>query len=160
MPKTKLIRDRGASRPRLLKGPFGTVTFTAPEQNSKTWAVGPTGVRGLLEYGPSVPGPFGEVVGLIDESKVVFRYLPWGSVESGRHAFQVRYEGAEYILVSRGRRRPVPTLEAVDGRVLATFAGSGTAADELTVEEVILVALIAGSELASVTMPQSWAARH
>jgi hypothetical protein len=160
MPRTKLIRDRGASRPRLMKGPFGTVTFTAPDQNSKTWAVGPTGVRGQLEYGPSVPGPFGEVVGLIDRSKVVFRYLPWGFIEPGRHAFHILFEGAEYVLASRGRRRPVPTLETVDGRVLATFARSGTAADDLTVEEVVLVALIAGSELADVTMPQSWAARH
>ena len=67
MPRTRLIQDRGAARPHLLKSEFGTVTFTAPEQNAKTWAVGPTGMRGLLEYGPSVPGPFGEVVGLIGE---------------------------------------------------------------------------------------------
>ena len=160
MPRTKLIHDRGATRPRRLTGVFGTVTFTAPEQNAKTWAVGPDGMRGLLEYGPSVPGPFGEVVGLIDESKVVFRYLPWGSVESGRHAFEIRHEGDAYVLASRGRRRPVPTLENGDGRVLATFGRSGTAADGLSAAEVLLVGLIAGSSIFSVTMPQSWAARH
>ena len=160
MPKTKLILDRGATRPRSLKGAFGTVTFTAPEQNAKTWAVGPGGMRGLLEYGPSVPGPFGEVVGLIDESKVVFRYLPWGSVEPGRHAFEIRHEGAAYVLASRGRRRPVPTLENGNGRVLATFGRTGTATEDLSPGEVLLVGLIAGSSIYDVTMPQSWAARH
>lgn len=114
----------------------------------------------MLEYGPSVPGPFGEVVGLIDESKVVFRYLPWGTVEAGRHAFEIRHEGTEYVLASRGRRRPVPTLETSDGRPLATFGRSGTAADPLEPAEVMLVALIAGSGIYSVTLPQSWAARH
>ena len=159
MRRTKLVFQRGASRPRQLKGPFGVVTFTAPEQNAKTWAVGPDAMRGLLEYGPSVPGPFGEVVGLIDEAKVVFRYLPWGLVEPGRHSFQIRYEGAEYVLASRSRRG-LPTLEGADGRVLATFGRSGTAADDLSPAEVVLVGLIAGSEIGAVTMPQSWAARH
>jgi len=113
-----------------------------------------------LEFGPTKPGPFGEVIGLIDESKVVFRYRPWGSVEPGRHAFEVRYEGAEYVLVSRGRR-PTARLEAIDGTVLAMFGGrSGRSWEGLTVEEEVLVALIAGSGLADVTLPQSWAARH
>ena len=160
MRRTKLVQDRSASRPRQLKGAFGAVTFTAPGQNAKTWAVGPDGTRGLLEYGPSTPGPFGETVGLIDESKVVFRYLPWGSVEPGRHAFQIRYEGAEYVLASRGRRRPIPTLEGIDGRVVATFGRSGTAATGLSPAEIVLIGLIAGSEIAAVTLPQSWAARH
>lgn len=160
MRRTKLVYDRGATRPRQLRGPFGSVTFTAPDQNSKTWAVGPTGIRALLEYGPSVPGPFGEVVGLIDEGKVVFRYLPWGTVEAGRHAFEVRYEGAEYVLASRGRRRPLPTLTASDGRTVATFGRTGSVAEGISKEEVMLVALIAGSAVFQVTMPQSWAARH
>jgi hypothetical protein len=122
--------------------------------------VGSSGVRGLLEYGPSKPGPFGEVIGLIDESKVVFRYKPWGSVEPGRHAFEVRYEGTEYVLVSRGRR-PTARLEAMDGTVLAVFGGrSGRVRAGLSPEEEVLVALIAGSGLAEVTLPQSWAARH
>jgi hypothetical protein len=117
-------------------------------------------VRGLLEYGPSKPGPFGEVIGLIDESKVVFRYKPWGSVEPGRHAFEVRYEGTEYVLVSRGRR-PTARLEAMDGTVLAVFGSrSGRVRAGLSPEEEVLVALIAGSGLAEVTLPQSWAARH
>ena len=160
MRRIKLVYDRGATRPRQLGGPFGTITFTAPDQNSKTWTVGPSGIRAHLEYGPSVPGPFGEVVGLIDDGKVVFRYLPWGSIEPGRHAFEVRYEGADYVLASRGRRRPVPTLTASDGRTIATFGRTGFVADDISGEEYLLVALIAGSDIFQVTMPQSWAARH
>lgn len=162
MQKTKLTRARGSDRPTEFTCQSQTVRFVDQAVKGKTRAVGPNGLRGLLEFGPSTPGPFGEVVGLIDESKVVFRYLPWGSVEPGRHSFEVRYEGAEYLLASRGRRG-TPTLEAVDGTALATFgrySDSGRAADDLTPAEEILVALIAASGLALVTLPQSWAARH
>jgi len=160
MHKTRLIRSRSEGRPTEFRHNSRSVHFVDRDQKGKTRAVGPTGVRGLLEFGPSKPGPFGEVIGLIDESKVVFRYLPWGSVEAGRHAFEVRFEGAEYILVSRGRR-PTPRLEAADGTVMAVFGNrSGQAWPGLTAEEEVLVALIAGSGLAAVTLPQSWAARH
>ena len=160
MHKTRLIRTRGETRPTEFRRNSRSVRFVDRETRGKTRAVGPTGVRGLLEYGPSKPGPFGEVVGLINESKVVFRYLPWGSLEPGRHAFEVRFEGAEYILVSRGRR-PTPRLEAMDGTLVAVFGNrSGRAWPGLSLEEEILVALIAGSGLARVTLPQSWAARH
>jgi hypothetical protein len=160
MNKTKLNRGRRETRPTEYTGDFGRVRFIDREEKGTTRAIGPTGMRGFLEYGPTRPGPFGEVVGLIDESKVVFRYLPWGSVEPGRHAFEVRYEGSEYVLASRGRR-PTPRLEAVDGSVLATFgARSGSVGDSLTPAEYLLVALIAGSGLAEVTLPQSWMARH
>lgn len=126
----------------------------------KTWAVGPSGKRAHLDYGPAVPGPFGEVVGLIDDGKVVFRYLPWGTVAPGRHAFEVRYEGAEYVLASPGRRRPIPTLTDSDGRTIATFGRTGSIAEGVSDEESLLVALIAGSFVYRVTLPQSWAARH
>ncbi|NNC91913.1 MAG: hypothetical protein HKN80_05425 [Acidimicrobiia bacterium] len=160
MKKTRLVRARGESRPTQFRRDSRSVRFVDTETRGKTRAVGPTGIRGLLEYGPSKPGPFGEVIGLIEESKVVFRYLPWGAVEPGRHSFEVRYEGAEYVLVSRGRR-PTPQLEAIDGTVLAVFGNrSGRASSELTQQEEVLVALIAGSGLANVTLPQSWAARH
>jgi len=162
MQKTKLIRTRGGERPTEFICRSQTFRFVDLAVKGKTRAVGPTGLRGLLEFGPSTPGPFGEVVGLIDESKVVFRYLPWGSVAPGRHSFEVRYEGAEYLLVSRGRRG-TPTLEAADGTALATFgrhSNSGRAADGLSAAEELLVALIAGSGLGKVTLPQSWAARH
>ena len=90
----------------------------------------------------------------------LFRYRPFGSVEPGRHSFEVRYEGTEYVLVSRGRR-PKPQLESADGAVLAVFGSrSGRAAHSLTVEEEVLVALIAGSGIGAVTLPQSWNARH
>ena len=160
MQKTRLVRGRGESRPTEFRRDSRSVRFVDRDQKGKTRVVGPTGVRGLLEYGPSKPGPFGEVVGLIDESKVVFRYRPWGSVEPGRHAFELRHEGTEYVRVSRGRR-PAPRLEAMDGTVLAVFGSrSGRAWPGLTVVEEVLVALIAGSGLADVTLPQSWAARH
>ncbi len=162
MKKTKLIRTRGVDRPAEFRIQSRTVRFVDQAVRGKTRAVGPTGMRGLLEFGPSTPGPFGEVVGLIDESKVVFRYLPWGSVEPGRHSFEVRYEGAEYLLVSRGRRG-TPTLEEAGGTALAVFgrySSSGRASDDLTAAEEVLVALIAGSGLAQATLPQSWAARH
>ncbi|MCP5114394.1 MAG: hypothetical protein GY953_26490, partial [bacterium] len=146
MRKTKLTRRRGESRPiHFTRGGHGQVRFIDRDRNSATRVIGPTGVHGLLPFGPSSPGPFGEVVGLIDESKVVFRYLPWGSVEAGRHAFDVRHEGAEFVLVSRGRR-PVSQLETSDGKVVAVFGNrSGRAARSLTPEEEVLVALIAGS---------------
>ncbi len=160
MQKTQLIRPRGQTRPTEFTFSDRTIRFVDRGRNGKTRVLGPTGIRGLLEFGPSSPGPFGEVVGRVDESKVVFRYRPWGSVERGRHAFEVRYEGTEYVLVSRGRR-PTPQLEAVDGRILAVFGSrSGRIARNVTPEEEVLVALIAGSGLADVTLPQSWAARH
>lgn len=160
MHKTKLHTPRGDVRPSEFRGPFGTVRFTNNTKSDNTDAIGPTGIHGVLEYGPSKPGPFGEVIGLIDDSKVVFRYLPWGSVEPGRHAFEVRYEGAEYVLASRGRR-PTAGLEALDGSVLATFgARGGKVSDRLTPAEYVLVALVAASGLAEVTLPQSWMARH
>jgi hypothetical protein len=160
MKKTRLKRERGELRPAEFDGHLGSVRFTDRSQNSRTRAVGPDGLRGMLQYGPSTPGPFGEVIGLIDEAKVVFRYLPWGAVVAGRHAFEVRHEGAEYVLVSRGRR-PTPQLETPDGTVVATFAGrTGTVADSLTPAEYLLAALIAGSGIGDVTLPQSWNARN
>jgi len=160
MQKTKLKRSRDGSRPTEFTRHSRTVRFVDGGHNGTTRVVGPTGLRGMLEFGPSSPGPFGEVVGLIDESKVVFRYRPWGSVERGRHAFEVRYEGAEYVLVSRGRRA-TPQLEELDGTTLAVFGPRiGRASSELTYEEEILVALIAGSGLARVTLPHGWATRH
>ena len=160
MKRTKLVTDRGATRPAKLHGPFGTMRFTDLDQKGRTRVVGPSGATGLLKFGPTTPGPLGEVVGLIDESKVVFRYRPWGSVEPGRHAFEIRYEGAEYVLVSRGRG-PTPQLEAGDGKVLAAFGRRwGRASRELTDVEAVLVALIAASGIAAVTLPQGWLARH
>ncbi|MDH3538397.1 MAG: hypothetical protein OEP52_00215 [Acidimicrobiia bacterium] len=160
MHKTRFVASGGESRPTEFRFDSRSFCFIDREQSGKTRVVGPTGVRGLLEYGPSTPGPFGEVIGLIDESKVVFRYRPWGSVEPGRHSFEVLYEGTEYVLVSRGQR-PSAQLESIDGAVLAVFGGrSGRASADLTAEEEVLVALIAGSRLAEVTLPQSWAARH
>ena len=160
MKKTRLKRERGESRPAAFDGHLGTVRFTDRVHNSRTRATGPAGRHGFLEFGPSTPGPFGEVIGLIEESKVVFRYLPWGAVVAGRHAFEVRHEGAEYVLASRGRR-PTPQLETPDGTVVATFGGrTGTVADSITPTEYLLAALIAGSGIGDVTLPQSWSARH
>jgi len=160
MKKTRLVTERGASRPARLDGPFGTMHYADLDQNGKTRVASRSGLHGLLRFGPSTPGPFGEVVGLINESKVVFRYRPFGSVEAGRHAFEVRYEGAEYVLVSRGRG-PTPRLETGDGKALAAFGSRrGRASRELTEDETILVALIAGSGIAEVTMPQGWLARN
>ncbi|MBT8216974.1 MAG: hypothetical protein KJO17_09005, partial [Acidimicrobiia bacterium] len=79
-------------------GPFGAIRYVANQSRSRTRVVGPTGVRGLLEFGPAAPGPLGEVLGLIEESKVVLRYLPWGSLEPGRHSLEVHYEGTDYVL--------------------------------------------------------------
>lgn len=160
MKRTKLVIDRGATRPARLHGPFGVMHFTDLEQNGSTRVVAPSGAVGLLKFGPTTPGPLGEVAGLIDESKVVFRYRPWGSIEPGRHAFEIRYEGAEYVLVSRGRG-PTPQLEAVDGEVLAAFGSRlGRASQTLSDDEAVLVALIAASGIADVTLPQGWLARH
>lgn len=160
MKKTKLIQERGTARPTELVGPHGSFTFVDGKDQSRTRVVGPNGIRGELEFGPTAPGPFGELIGYIDESKVVFRYRPWGSIEPGRHAFDIRFEGAEYVLVSRGRR-PVPQLEDAHGLVLAIFGKkSGAASRALNPDEDILVALIAGSGVADVTLPQSWLARH
>ena len=152
MKKTKLIQNRGVSRPSAFEGPHGTFRFIDIGDKSRTKVVGPHGMRGELEFGPSAPGPFGEVIGQIDDSKVVFRYRPWGSMEPGRHSFEIRYEGAEYTLVARGRR-PVPQLENTDGLVLAMPR-------VLNPDEDVLVALIAGSGVADVTLPQGWLARH
>ncbi|NNF09335.1 MAG: hypothetical protein HKN74_03530 [Acidimicrobiia bacterium] len=133
----------------------------ANQSRSRTRVVGPTGVRGLLEFGPAAPGPLGEVLGLIEESKVVLRYLPWGSLEPGRHSLEVHYEGTDYVLVSRGARRPTPHLETSDGTPLAAFSGRrGKAAPDLSEQEAVLVALIAGSGIADITRPQTWAVRH
>lgn len=160
MKRTKLVTDRRASRPASLRGPFGTMHYSDLDQNGKTRVTGPTGIHGLLKYGPSTPGPLGEVIGLIEESKVVFRYRPWGSVEPGRHAFEIRYEGAEYVLVSRGRG-PTPQLESSDGKTLAAFGGRrGRASHKLSEDEAVLVALIAASGIADVTLPQGWLARN
>ncbi|MGI9647721.1 MAG: hypothetical protein ACR2OI_04305 [Acidimicrobiia bacterium] len=160
MKSTKLVTDRGATRPAELRGPFGTMQFTDLNQMGRTRVVAPSGAVGLLRFGPTTPGPFGEVVGLIEESKVVFRYRPWGSVEPGRHSFEIRHEGAEYVLVSRGRG-PKPQLETVDGRLLAVFGERrGRVAPGLTEEEAVLVALITASGIADVTLPQGWLARH
>jgi len=160
MKKTKLIQDRGSSRPTAFEGPHGTLRFFDIEDKSRTKVVDRHGMRGELEFGPSAPGPFGEVIGQIDESKVVFRYRPWGSMEPGRHSFEIRYEGTEYSLVARGRRS-VPQLEDTDGLVLAVFGKrGGTASRALNPDEDVLVALIAGSGVADVTLPQSWLARH
>ena len=103
MPRTKLIQDRGATRPRQFTGSFGTVTFTAPEQNAKTWAVGPTGMRGLLDYGPSVPGPF------VPERTIP---CPGGEHAEKDHELAVRRQGAvrrhaqEDHAAAHGRQRP------------------------------------------------------
>jgi len=160
MRKTTLVRARGETRPVEFICHHDTYKYLDRSDRSKTRVSGPTGVHGYLEFGPTTPGPFGEVVGLIDESKLVFRYQPWGSVERGRHALEVRYEGSEYVLVSRGRR-PTPQLELIDGTVLARFGPrKGRLARSLTPEEGVIVALIAASGIADITLPQSWAARH
>ena len=160
MIKTTLVRARGETRPVAFACHGDSFHYVDRAERSKTRVVGPTGIHGHLEFGPTTPGPFGEVVGLIHESKVVFRYRPWGAVEPGRHALEVRYEGAEYVLVSRGRR-PTPQLEAIDGAVLAVFGSrKGRLARDATSEEEVLVALIAASGIAGITLPQSWAARH
>lgn len=158
--KTKLIYERGGERPVRFEGPHGSFRYTDPDDRSRTQVVGPHGMRGDLEFGPAAPGPFREVVGHIDEAKVVFRYRPWGSVEPGRHAFEIQCEGSEYTLVARGRR-PVPQLEDANGHVLARFGKkAGTAVRGLNPDEDILVALIAGSGLVEVTLPQDWLTRH
>lgn len=160
MKRTKLVTDRGATRPARLHGPFGVMRYTDLNENGRTRVVAPSGAVGLLKFGPTTPGPFGEVAGLIEESKVVFRYRPWGSVERGRHAFEIRFEGAEYLLVSRGRG-PTPQLEVGDGQVLAAFGGRrGRASQTLSDEEAVLVALIAASGIADITLPQGWLSRH
>ncbi|MBT8165832.1 MAG: hypothetical protein KJP22_05475 [Acidimicrobiia bacterium] len=160
MRKTTLVRERGDTRPVAYTCHGDSYHYVDRAERSKTRVVGPTGIRGHLDFGPTTPGPFGEVVGLIEESKVVFRYRPWGSVEPGRHALDVRYEGAEYILVSRGRR-PTPHLESIDGTTLAVFGNrKGRLARIATPHEGILAALIAASGIANITLPQSWAARH
>ena len=160
MEKTTLVRGRGEPRPVEFVCHGESFRYLDRAERSKTRVIGPTGIRGHLDFGPTTPGPFGEVVGLIDESKVVFRYRPWGSVERGRHALDVRYEGAEYILVSRGRR-PTPRLESIDGTTVAVFGPRrGRLARVATPQEGVLVALIAASGIANITLPQSWAARH
>jgi hypothetical protein len=160
MKKTTLVRKRGETRPVEFCWRGETFRYVDLADRSKTRVIGPTGIHGHLQFGPTTPGPFGEVVGLIEESKVVFRYRPWGSVERGRHALDVRYEGAEYILVSRGRR-PTPRLERFDGATVAVFGTRrGQLARASTPQERVLVALIAASGIANITLPQSWAARH
>jgi hypothetical protein len=160
MRKTILQRERGETRPVAFVSHGETFHYVDRAERLKTRVIGPTGIHGHLNFGPTTPGPFGEVVGLIEESKVVFRYRPWGSVERGRHALDIRYEGAEYILVSRGRR-PAPQLEAIDGTILAVFGNRrGRLARLATPQECVLVALIAASGIANITLPQSWAARH
>ena len=160
MKKTKLVRDRGEARPSRFIGPHSTIRFIDRHDNARTRVCGPHGMEGGLEFGPTAPGPFGEVIGHIDESKVVIRYRPWGSVEPARPAFEIRFEGTEYVLVARGRR-PTPQLEDIDGQVLARFGKRvGSATRSLNPDEEILVALIAGSGVADTTMPQSWSARR
>ena len=110
-------------------------------------------------------GPFGTIRYIANQSRSRTRVVGptgvRGLLECGRHSLEVHYEGTDYVLVSRGARRPTPRLETSDGTALAAFSGRrGKAAPDLTEQEAVLVALIAGSGIADVTRPQAWAVRH
>ena len=55
MQKTKLIRTRGGERPTGFTFRSQTFRFVDLAVKGKTRVVGPTGLRGLLEFGPSTP---------------------------------------------------------------------------------------------------------
>lgn len=160
MRRIRINRSRGDDRPVSYDGPHGPIKYVEPDDDSRTVVVA-NGSGGALEFGPASPGPFGDTLGWVGDTKVVIRYARWGSYEPGRHAFDVRFGDHEYVLVSRGRRRPRPQLERTDGSIFATYRRSGGAiVKRATAEEAMLVALIGGSGLTNLTLPQYWLPRH
>ena len=161
MKRLRIQRERGEIRPTSYEGHHGPLLFVEREDNTRTVVLGHAGGDGELEYGPATPGPFGDVLGRIGDTKVIVRYAPWGTYEPGRHAFNVAFGDEDYVLVSRGRRRPTPQMEMPDGTVMATYGRTGCAISKsATPREEILVALIGGSGIANLTLPQHWLPRH
>ncbi len=160
MKRIRIDRNRGEDRPVSYDGHHGPLLYLDRHDNASTAVAGQTGGEGELEYGPSTP-PFGDILGRVGDTKLVMRYAAWGAYEPGRHAFEVELGDDSYVLVSRGRRRLRPHLELPDGRILATFhRRGGRIAKSATPEEAILVALIVGSGVANLTLPQHWLPRH
>ena len=160
MNRIRISRTRGDDRPVSYDGRHGPLLYVERQDNMRTVVLGPAG-DGEVEYGPATPGPFGDIRGRIGDTKVVIRLAMWGAFESGRHAFEVTFGDEDYVLVGRGRRRPRPQLETFDGSVLATYSRRGGAISRsATAEQAILVALIGGSGIANLTVPQHWLPRH
>ena len=157
----RIHRKRGETRPVSYDGHHGPLHFVERQDNMRTVVLGTGGVDGELEYGPATPGPFGDILGRIGDTKVIMRHAPWGAYELGRHTFEVAFGDEDYVLVSRGGRRPTPRLEKSDGSLVATYGRTkGAIARSATVQEAILVALIVGSGVANLTLPQHWLPRH
>ncbi len=161
MKRIRIHRTRGEDRPVSYDGLHGPLVYAERDDNARTVVVSKRGLYGELEFGPATPGPFGDTLGWVGDTKVIFRYARWGAFERGRHAFEVKFGDHDYVLVSRGRRRPRPQLELPDGHLLAFYNRKGGAiAKSATVQEAILVALVGGSGMATLTLPQYWLPRH
>lgn len=161
MKRIRFRRSRGESRPVSYLGPHGPLVYVARDDRTRTVITAPFIGETELEYGPGTP-PFGDILGRIGDTKVLISYAKWGKYEPGRHAFEIEFGDQDYVLVSRGGRRPTPQLEtADDGTLLAIFRRRGGAIlESVSREEAILVALIGGSGLTDLTLPQHWSPRR
>lgn len=161
MKRIRIKRSRGESRPVSFEGPHGPWRYVALDDNTRTVLSRPLEGNAELEYGPGTPGPFGDILGRIGDTKVVISYAKWGLYTRGRHAFEIEFGDEHYVLVSRGDRRYAPQLELPDGTLVATFSRKGgTISESASLNESVLVALIGGSGIADLTLPQHWSPRH
>ena len=157
MAKFKL-KTRGKGRRSTYVGPHGPIRVSCP-QGARTLAQGHGVPRSSLKYGPATAGPFGEVKGWIGEQKLVVRLAPWGT-EVARHALEVRIGDHDYVIRSPGRIAQ-PTLERADGTVVARLHPLiRFVSDDVSPEEAVLLALIVGSKIHEITLPQAWFARQ
>jgi hypothetical protein len=138
-------------------GPHGPIRVAYPD-SLRTLAHGRSVPRSNVKYGPATSGPFGEVKGWVGDLKLIVRLAPWGT-EVARHALEVQVGDNDYVIRSPGRIAQ-PTLERVDGTVVARLHPLiRFVSDDISPAEAVLVALILGSGLHRITLPQAWFAR-